>query len=556
MKQFAIVLLLAVSAFSQVKREQFVVPTRDGVKLATEVARPEAEGRYPAVLVRTPYGRTGPLAALTSPVVALAQRGYAVVLQDTRGRFSSEGIFHPFLYEKDDGEDTLKWIVAQPWSNGKVGMYGPSYLGIVQWQAARSGHPGLVALAPLIAGSDAYRDQAYHRGGAFRLQLVLSWGAAQERPKDREIPPWPEVFRHLPLKTSDQFAIGKPIAFYQADLQHPSFDDYWKRQSVMLDYDRIKTPAFVIGGWFDPFVEGDLENFAALSKRGVSQKLLIGPWIHGSRQKTGEVEFTEAAKFDTNSLQLRWLDSWLKGEKNGIMDEPPLRIFVMGKNEWRAEQEWPLARARNTKFYLHAGGKLSAEAPGTELPDRYTYDPADPVPTRGGGTCCSANVTPWGMMDQREVEKRPDILSYTSEVLENDVEVTGPISVVLFASSSAEDTDFTAKLVDVQPDGKAYNLCDGILRARYRASLEKPELLKPDKVYQFSIPAGVTSNVFLKGHRIRLEVSSSNFPRFDRNLNTGADQATGTRGLKARQTIYHQRGRASYVLLPLIARSN
>ena len=551
MRRLVVLLVLAVACFAQVKREQVVIPMRDGVKLAAEVARPEAEGRYPTVLVRTPYGRTGPPAALASPLAAAAQRGYAVVLQDTRGRFSSEGIFHPFLYEKDDGEDTLNWIAAQPWSNGKVGMYGPSYLGIVQWQAARSADPHLVALAPLIAGSDAYRDQTYHRGGAFRLQLVLSWSAGMERPKDRAIPPWPEVFRHLPLSTSDDFAIGKPIRFYQADLEHPTFDQYWKQQSVMLDYAKIQTPAFVIGGWFDPFIEGDLENFVALSKR-VPQKLVIGPWVHGARQKTGDVEFPEAAKLDTVSLQLRWLEYWLKGEKNGILDEPPLRIFVMGKNEWRAEQEWPLARARNTKFYLHAGGKLSLEPPAQEVPDRYTYDPADPAPTRGGGTCCGASITPWGMMDQREVEKRPDVLSYTTEPLEQDTEVTGPVSVALFASSSAEDTDFTAKLVDVHPDGAAYNLSDGILRARYRGSLEKPDPLKPGKIYQFNVPAGVTSNVFLKGHRIRLEISSSNFPRFDRNLNTGGDQATGTRWIKARQAIYHEHGRTSYLILPLV----
>jgi len=288
---------------------------------------------------------------------------------------------------------------------------------------------------------------------------------------------------------------------------------------------------------------------------------MIGPWPHNMSIQFPDVDFGPQSSAAVRTMQLDWLDYWLKGRPSALLAAPPVRLFVMGANQWRDEREWPLARAKPTPFYLLAkkaanslrgGGELSRNPPKKDAPDRFVFDPRNPVPTRGGAVCCNPTVFPWGPIDQRPVEQRPDVLVYTSSALKKEVEVTGPIRVVLYCSTSAPDTDFTAKLVDVFPDGTARNLTDGILRLRYRESLEKPALARPGQTYQVSIDAGVTSNVFLKGHRMRLEISSSNFPRFDRNPNTGRPVADETELRKASQTVYHDRQHQSYVLLPVV----
>ncbi len=367
---------------------------------------------------------------------------------------------------------------------------------------------------------------------------------------------------HLPLRTSDRAATGQASEMWRKLADHPAYDSFWQSISVRGQIQSVRVPSLSFGGWYDNFVQSDLEAYSALSAASAGHhRVVIGPWPHNMSIKFPEVDFGPLSGAAVRTMQLDWMDYWLKGRESALLATPPVRIFVMGVNQWRDEREWPLARAQPTQFYLTAkkaansldgGGELSKTAPRKETADQFVFDPRNPVPTRGGAVCCNPAVFPWGPMDQRPVESRPDVLVYTSGALKKDVEVTGPVRVVLYASTSEADTDFTAKLVDVFPDGAARNLTDGILRLRYRDSLENPAPATPGQTYKVSIDAGVTSNVFLKGHRIRLEISSSNFPRFDRNPNTGKVFVDETDLRKASQTVYHDRTRLSYLLLPVI----
>jgi putative CocE/NonD family hydrolase len=370
---------------------------------------------------------------------------------------------------------------------------------------------------------------------------------------------------NLPLRISDRIATGRSIDFYQKALDHPAYDWFWKNLSTREKIDRVRVPVFSVGGWYDNFVESDLEAFRLMRKNGRIHRILIGPWPHNMSYDFSGFSFGPEGKLPILRLQLDWFDYWLKGTPEAgsqhAIANPPARIFVMGANRWRDEEEWPLSRARVTPFYLasrgranSAGGdgRLQRGVPRSDVPDRYVYDPANPTPTAGGAVCCNPRVFPWGPMDQRAVEKRPDVLVYTGPALKRPVEVTGPIRAVLYVSTSQPDTDFTVKLVDVYPDGRAINLTDGILRLRYRESLEKPELARAGEVYAITIDGGVTSNEFGKGHRIRVEISSSNFPRFDRNPNTGRPVANDKELRRAAQTVFHDRARASHVLLPVV----
>ena len=533
------------------------VPMRDGVDLYANVFRPASAGRVPVILYRTPYGKG---ASITPNWQAFVDRGYAVVVQDVRGRYESEGTFRPLDQEGVDGDDTINWVARQPWSDGKVAMTGGSYLGIVQWKAALTNNPHLKAIFPWVSGCDDYQDRFYSPGGAVKLGQRLLWMA--ENLKERGYTPdFNKYIWHLPLRTSDVPATGRTSDMYQAAIRHPGFDGFWKRISTREHIGKIKVPVFSVGGWYDNFVESDLEAMVALRKTSGVHRIVVGPWAHDMRYRFPGVDFGPDAATPLRSLQLQWFDQWLKGKDTPILSRPPVRIFVMGANRWREESEWPPARARITAWYLESKGRanslrgdgvLGAKPARGAQPDRFTYDPRSPAPTRGGAVCCNPRVFPWGPMDQRSVESRPDVLVYTSKPLKNEIEVTGPVRVVLYAATSARDTDFTAKLVDVFPDGQARNLTDGILRLRYRDSLEKPVLARPGETYRIMIDAGVTSNLFKKGHRIRIEVSSSNFPRFDRNPNTGGPIAEETQLRKADQTIYHNAQHPSCVLLPVM----
>jgi uncharacterized protein len=534
---------------------------RDGIELSANVFLPAANGRVPTILLRTPYGKGSRLNATTLPFV---ERGYAVVIQDVRGRYASEGVFDPLQQEVSDGEDTLAWIAHQPWSNRRIGMTGGSYLGIVQWRAALSNSPYLKAIAPAVAGCDEYFDRFYSRGGALKLGHRLEWLS-----ENFKVPQFKPEFtgftRHLPLRTADHAATGRTIGFFQKALDHPSYDSYWKSISTREHIDGVRVPVFAAGGWYDNFIESDLEAFRLLRERGRVARIVIGPWPHNFAYQFKGADYGPEAKAELYRLQREWFDYWLKGPDSGVdraaVANPPLRIFVMGANRWRDEQEWPLRRAQPTAFYLdsrgranslHGDGRLERHPRRRGTADRFVYDPRDPVPTAGGAVCCNPTLLPWGPLDQRAVEGRPDVLVYTSAALKRPLEVTGPVRALLYVSTSERDTDFTAKLVDVYPDGHARNLCDGILRLRYRESMERPLAATPGEVYAITIDAGVTSNVFLKGHRLRLEVSSSNFPRFDRNPNTGRRIADERELRRAAQSVYHGRLHPSQLLLPVV----
>jgi uncharacterized protein len=556
---------------------------RDGVILRADVYRPDGAGRFPVLLSRLPYDKNG--RRRPGDIDVFVEHGYVVIFQDTRGRFASEGDdYYPLTWEAQDGYDAVEWAAALPYSDGRVGTMGQSYLGATQYLLAPTRPPHLLASFPASAAADFHQAWVYHTGGAFELGWQLPYALLMARDTiarrgltatmlpelERLLVPAPtpwappvsdEAYRRLPLMAwADWLA---PVAAYYTDyLRHPEDGPYWWDVELERRHGDIATPMYHVTSWYDIFLHGGLTNFAGLRQRAASQaarraqKLLIGPWAHlfpytsPTSTGTGDIDFGPQALIDLHDVQLRWFDHFLKGIDTGLLDEPPVKLFVMGENRWRDEAEWPLGRTRYTPWYLHGGGVLSATAPGDEPADHFTYDPADPVPTRGGNTLILA----MGVQDQRPVESRADVLVYTSAPMTAPLEVTGPVVVTLHAATSAPDTDFTAKLVDVHPDGFARNLCDGIVRARYRESRTTPKPLHPGEVTAFTIDLWATSHVFLPGHRLRLDVSSSNFPRFDRNLNTGEDQATGTRWQTARQTVFHDGRYPSHVLLPVIPR--
>jgi uncharacterized protein len=534
---------------------------RDGIRLSANVFLPGETGRYPVVLERTPYGK----AADAAPsFVDFVNRGYAVVVQDVRGRYESEGAFSPLLQEPADGDDTLNWIARQPWSDGKIGMIGGSYRGIVQWKVAPLNNPHLKAIFPVVAGYDDYRDRFYSTGGALKLGNRLLWMSENLKAPGFQ-PDFPSFVKHLPLRTADVTATGWPSEMYRMALAHPAYDSFWQSISVREQMQKIRVPVFSIGGWYDNFVESDLEAFAALQRSSGLNRIVVGPWAHNMSYRFADADFGPDSLVPVRRLQLEWFDQWLQGKELPIVSGPPLKVFVMGANKWREEHEWPPREARPRVFYLESAGKantlegdgaLVEQMPRALPPDRYQFDPRDPVPTVGGAVCCNPAIFPWGPKDQRKVERRKDVLVYTSKPLRQDLEVLGTVQVVLYVATSAKDTDFTAKLVDVAPDGGARNLTDGILRLRYRNSLEKPVLAKPGEIYRINVDAGVTGNVFLKGHSIRVEISSSNFPRFDRNPNTGGVAALETKLVKATQTVYHDRERPSRLVLMAMPRES
>ena len=546
------------------------VPMRDGVHLSTDIYFPKSQsGPFPAILSRIPYNNMGDW--YVDPCIFLAQHGYVAMAQDTRGRYDSEGEFYPYVNEFNDGHDTIEWIGAQPWCDGNVGMVGASYVAHVQWMAAAMGSHYLKAIVPRVIGNNLHIGQ--YQDGAFQLGLTATWCFTMAGRTSQNIDKhnWDRIFLTLPLRDLPK-AGGKDITYFQDFLDHPDYDDFWKEIATKERYGDIKIPALQIGGWYDMATAGTFETFMDMQERGGSdlarsnQRVIMGPWVHRATVFTnaGEVDFGIESMLDLNEVHLRWFDHWLKGIDNGAERDAPVRLWVMGINQWRDEQKWPLARTNFTPYYFHSGGQansllgdgtLSTGGPSEEPPDSYVYNPAFPVPSRGGGACCNPEIVPWGAHDQRPVEHRSDVLVYTSEPLEEDLEVTGPVIVKLFASTDGRDTDFTAKLVDVAPDGYAVNLCDGIIRGRYRETTDRQRLLEPGTVYEFTVDPGPTSNVFLKGHRIRLDISSSNFPRFDRNPNTGNKFGEDAELRVARQQVFHDGARASHIILPVIPRS-
>jgi putative CocE/NonD family hydrolase len=556
---FCCSLTISASSAEIVRHLNVRVPMRDGIRLAANIFLPSDSARFPTILVRTPYNKGDDLLPNYKFFV---EHGYAMVVEDVRGRYESEGAFDPLMQEPKDGDDTLNWIARQSWSDGKIGMIGGSYLGIAQWKVALMQNPHLKAIAPVVSGYDDYRDRFYSTGGAFQIGHRLLWMAENMRSPGYTVPDFNQFVRILPLRRADLVSTGQRNDSYQRALDHPAEDSFWRNMSTRARLDQIRIPVFSVGGWYDHFVQSDLEAFQTLRRNSGAHRIVIGPWPHNMSIKFQHAFFGTDSGAPIRRMQLEWFDQWLKSKDTPIMSRPPVRIFVMGANRWREEHEWPLARAKMTPFYFESKGRansltgdgaLAPKPPRRARPSRFDFDPRNPVPTTGGAVCCNPKVFAWGPMDQRAVERRPDVLVFTSAPVAQDLEVTGPIKVVLYASTSAPDTDFTAKLVDVSPDGSARNLTDGLLRLRYRNSLAKPERARPGEIYKVAIDAGVTSNVFLKGHRVRVEISSSNFPRFDRNPNTGRPIADETELRKASQSVYHDRARPSHVLLPVIA---
>lgn len=559
---------------------------RDGVRLRADVYRPDGSEPVPALAQRIPYGKD--LAGPTNfnfDVLRAVRAGYAVVVQDTRGRYQSDGDFRPFEDESADGVDTIAWIASQPWSNGRVGMVGGSYTGATQLLAAAGAPPALQAIAPVLTAAD-YSDGWVYRGGAFELGLSLWWTLfslvpeairrAGENPDELqevyealdEIEGW---YAKLPLAEPE--VVSKRAPYYRSWIEGASSPAAIRRTSPCASFDSISVAALHIGGWYDCFLGGTLANFRELRSRGEagSQRLIVGPWSHGvtgpwfpqrrfPMRAAGDV-------LDLTAVQLGWFDQWLRDSDDAAEPQLPVRLFVMGADEWRSEPDWPLPDTRYAEMFLRSGGRanrsvgngrLMEEPPADEPPDVYRYDPRDPVPTVGGqtllpGPLVGANAGP---MDQAGVESRADILCYTSDPLDRPVEVTGPVCARLFVSTSARDTDFTVKLVDVHRDGRAEILTDGILRLRFRRGMQEPVPVVPDAIEEIEIDMWATSNRFAAGHRIRVEVSSSNFPRFDRNTNSG--KAIGSDGLDdvtvAVNRVYHDRRHPSRIVLPLIER--
>jgi putative CocE/NonD family hydrolase len=559
------------ASFTPVIERNVPVKMRDGVILRADIYRPQAEGKFPVIVQRTPYNKSQPLPFCYKAATA----GYIAIAQDCRGRYASGGDWYPLANEFNDGYDTVEWAAALPYSNGKVGLFGGSYGGFTTLMGALAHPPHLAGFVSIEAGDGGY-DGFIYRGGAFQQWLAQSWTSTAlaidslERAtrKSLNVEQWSRTMPPASYPVLEPVS-GKTVAPYFFDwLRHPGYDDYWKQWSFEERYAGVTAPGVHVGGWYDVFGGPVPRAYAGMRARAATrearqgQRLIMGPWAHGALfPKAGDLDFGAAVKFDVGEFGLQWFDHLLRGASNGLERQKPVRIFVMGENAWRDEEEWPLARARETRYYLHANGKansvrgagvLNPQLPQSESADEYVYDPADPVPTLGGGLCCGGIKA--GALDQTPVAERSDVLVYATPPLERELEVTGPVRLELYVSSSAVDTDFTGTLVDVWPNGYAQNLTDGIQRARYRASPERAEFLKPEGVARITVDLWATSNLFRAGHRLRIQISSSNFPRFDRNPNTGDDPSSATRTIKAINKVYHDRERPSAVVLPIVPR--
>jgi len=542
------------------------VPMRDGVTLSADLYRPAGVSEaLPAIVLRTPYGKTADVTVQGAKY--FAAQGYHVVCADVRGRGDSDGVFVPYRQEGEDGYDLIEWTAAQDWCDGKVGTMGASYLGMIQWLTALQQPPSLQAMIVSVTPSDPFRE--WPTGTMTPHHLCWLFMTSGRQRQNMDAVDWHKVYEHLPLYTMDE-QTGRDIPFWREEMQHTTLDAWWREICYQDKFDQLDLPVLHISGWYDDEHIGTPLNFTGMSTQAKSaharrnQKLIMGPWGHAvnTTSKLGEIEFGPQALIDLRGAQVRFFDRWLKGIANGVDQEPNAQIFVMGKNEWRAEQEFPLARTQWTPYYLHSGGQANsrfgdgrlstarptAEQGTAEAADHYTYDPSNPVPFLTEGTSSQIG----GPENYATVEERPDVLVYSSDVLTEELEVTGPIKMELYATSSAPDTDFAVKLLDVHPDGYVQRLTDGLVRARFREGMDRPQLIEPGQVYRYEVDCWYTSHVFLPGHQVRIEIASSAFPKYDRNLNTGAPLGMTTEMAVAEQTVHHDRVHASAVRLPVI----
>jgi hypothetical protein len=579
-----------------------MIPMRDGVRLSTDLYYPEgiATG-LPAILIRTPYSKTGFSGRMQQLASMMGGQGYAIAVQDKRGRYESEGIYIVQGGDANDGYDTVDWLSKQSWSNGRIGTYGCSYMGDVQILSAQRRHPALRAMIPQAAGSSIgsaggqYKYFGARFGGAVAFAQNLSWfydngskifyrpppGLTRDEylAVSRYFDPAPTtppanydaLWWHLPIVDVMNLAEIPPNDFADV-VSRDVTDSWWDQFDYMTDDYKSDVPTLHVNSWYDFGARETIYQFETMRRKSASKRarenqfLLMSPTTHcrseyiSADDLVGERDLGDA-RFDYWDVYFKWFAHWLRDEANEVTAMPRVQYYLMGRNEWRSASDWPIPGTRFTRYYLHSGGRanslngdgsLSTVRPDEEPADQFVYDPANPVPTTGGPMCCTGSNTVAGSMDQRRVEIRDDVLVYTTAPLETGIEVTGPIDAVIFVSSNARDTDFTAKLVDVYPDGRAFNIQEGILRARYRDGQTREVWLEEGRVVEVRIDMGATGNYFGPGHRIRLEVSSSNFPRFDRNLNTGGNNYDEVTWQVARNSVHHSREHASYIVLPVI----
>ena len=542
---------------------------RDGVALVADIYRPESDATFPVLVERTPYNRKDE----AGTAFEFASHGYVVVLQDTRGRYESEGEFYPFRNEENDGYDTIEWAAHLPGANGRVGMFGGSYVGATQMLAAMGRPPHLVAIFPYLTSSEYYDGWTY-QSGVLMQWFTSSWTSTLAIDTLRRRVSEPSHWKDWVWMPVENYPVLEVPAtntldpYFRDWLKHDRDDSYWQQWRVSDHYSEMNVLGLHAAGWHDIFLKGSIKNYVGLHADNASasirngQRLLIGPWAHtvtSAEGKIGDVVFGKSAVPDLTGTAIKWFDYALKDIQNEYASGPPVKLFIMGENVWRDEKEFPLARTKYTKFYLHSSkaakgpmsdGTLEPVPAQSERADEFSYDPEKPVPSLGGRLCCGLTIPP-GPFDQRPNESRSDVLVFSTPPLTKDLEVTGFVSVELFASTSAADTDFTALLADVEPSGYARFLTDGIVRASFRDG--KPESVISGKIYKYTIDLWATGNVFRKGHRVRLYISSSNFPRFRRNLNKGL---TGSReSVVAHQTIYHDDRYRSTLILPVIPRN-
>lgn len=600
----------SVQEYDVIINRNVMVPMRDGVHLAADVYFPANDGKkinkqFPVVLERTPYDKSTMVNRLHGG--SFARRGYVVVKQDVRGRFESEGIWYAFAREAEDGYDTVEWLAKQPWSNGKIGTEGSSYAGSDQSALATLNPPHLSTMIVSVGAANYYHASMRQNGVLEQRFLVYVYRMATTSKEALADPglkaalekafteDMPDKINKLPLREGTTVLSRLPsYEKWALDIQnHADYDDYWKghRGYAISEYydEHADVPTLYFGGWYDSYARATCENFIQLSKRKSSdQFLLMGPWDHGGWQKTfsGEIDFGVDSVVDYEDLRLSWFDRYLKELNSEVENWKPVKFFTMGTGDqrpnyhgmmdqggyWADALDWPLPGTQFTQFYLHGDGQLSPEKPGINVDkpfSTYTFDPKNPVPTIGGGISAADSIIPPGGFDQRcrpevhgcadslPLNMRSDVLSFQTPGLKDDVEVTGPIEMHLWVASSALDTDFTAKLIDVHPssvdypEGLAINISDSVMRARYRNGYEKPELLKPEEPFELVFQLYPSSNIFRAGHRIRLDISSSNWPRFDVNPNTGGELGVDRQYVIANQTVYHEVEYPSHIVLPI-----
>lgn len=555
-----------------------MITMKDGVRLATDLYLPDTGKPVPALINRTPYNKDE--RNDTEEIEAFVRAGYAVVIQDVRGRYHSEGVFVPYEYDIEDGLALFEWVRAQTWCSGKFGTFGLSYHGGTQWLPAMKNPEGLKAMVPVVTFDDLFNGSAYQDG--VKVLHDLRWTVASiipdimrraEEAGEKITVPVPDVYNCLdkiPLASDE--AVKQYGKYYLNWMQHSTFDDYWKKFSVKEHYQDITAPALNVSGWYDIFVRSTLNNYMGMRKRGGSEdarkntRVIMGPWTHQDFSgKLNGFDFgpeSSSEALGLTDIKIAWYDHWIKGVPDRYDNGKPVKIFVMGENRWLDAEDWPLPDTGWIPYYFHSSGNakqengtLSSVRPEQEKPDTFIYDPMNPVPTVGGQVILPGEGA-MGPRDQKETEIRNDVLIYETEPLKEDITVIGPLKAKLFVSSDCKDTDFTVKLTDVDENDVSVLLSDGILRMRYRNSLEQTELMEPHRIYEVTVDCGATANTFKAGHRIRVAVSSSSFPRFNRNSNTGGsiffEEADEYRC--AENTVWHDSVNASMIILPVIRR--